>query len=140
MEGLALGDPDLLLTLLDDENPLISTTALRLLEPFAVADRRVRARVAQALHRLVEKASAKQQLQIALTANVLAPEAAHPLLASITTQYDTSALIRDAVMSSLQDQEFAFLQQLQRVPLLPASDTVAGDFSGNANQRGRPPP
>ncbi len=116
LEGLELDDPDLLLALLDDTNPLISTTALRLLEPFALADRHVRVRLERALPRLVKKASAQQQLQIALTANLVAPAAKYPLLAGIAARYDTSALIRDAVISSLENQEFAFLRQIRQSP------------------------
>lgn len=128
LEGLALGDPDLLLAVLDDTNPLISTTALRLLEPFAATDRKIRAGVESALPQLVETASAKQLLQIALTAQALSPKAAHPLLASIATRYDTSALIRDAVMSSLQNQEFAFLHQLRKLPSYQAQKPARSIF------------
>jgi mono/diheme cytochrome c family protein len=38
------------------------------------------------------------------------------LLAGITERYGESALIRDAVLSSLPDQEFAFLQSLWKLP------------------------
>ena len=51
----------------------------------------------------------EQILQITLAANILDQKISHQLLAGIAQRYDTSALIRDAVLSSLQDQEFAFL-------------------------------
>ena len=116
LEGLHLLEPNLLFQLLSDENSLISTTALRLLEPFAKEDQQVRARLEKALPTLLKRASVEQALQIALTAEVLYPSVAHPLLAHVAARYDTSALMRDAVMSSLQGQEFAFLQSLWESP------------------------
>ena len=112
LEGLQLSDPDVLFQLLSDENPLISTTALRLLEPFAKEDKKVRATLESALLKTWKKAPIEQLLQIALAAEILNPKASHALLAGIVAQYDTSALIRDAALSSLEDQEFAFLQNL----------------------------
>ncbi|MEQ9439616.1 MAG: c-type cytochrome [Cyclobacteriaceae bacterium] len=116
LEGLHLAQPDLLFQLLSDENSLVSTTALRLLEPLAKESQPVRTRLEKALPPLWKNASIEQALQMALTAETLRPQAAHPLLANIVARYDTSALMRDAVMSSLQNQEFAFLQNLWKAP------------------------
>lgn len=112
LEGLQWKDPDLLFQLLSDQNPLISSTALRLLEPFAKDDPKVRVKLEKELLKSWEGASIEQVLQIALTAEVLDQNVSHQLLGGIVARYDTSTLIRDAVLSSLQDQEFAFLQSL----------------------------
>ncbi len=112
LEGLQMSQPALLLSLLHDQNPLISTTALRLLEPLAKADPAIRAKLVQELLSIGSKAPIEQILQIALTAEMLDPKVAHQLLTAVVVQYDTSALIRDAVLSSLQDQEFAFMKAL----------------------------
>ncbi|MEJ7738290.1 MAG: c-type cytochrome [Chitinophagaceae bacterium] len=112
MEGLKLITPDLLFELLQDPNPLIRTTAVRLLEPMADENKPVRIKFGEELLKIWENASIEQILQIALAANILDQEISHQLLAGIVQRYDTSALIRDAVLSSLQDQEFAFLQKL----------------------------
>ncbi|MEO6648086.1 MAG: c-type cytochrome [Chitinophagaceae bacterium] len=112
MEGLKMTDADLLFQLLQDGNPLISATVVRLIEPVAKENKNVREKLGEALVKISGNAPIQEILQIALSANVLNPETAHPLLAGIAERYDTSALIRDAILSSLQDQEFAFLQTL----------------------------
>ena len=116
LDGLKLTKPDGLLSLLTDEDPLISSTALRLLEPFAKTDKTVRATLGTALLNRWEKAPIEQILQMALTAGVLEPSAAQPLLVNLVGRYGESALIRDAALSSLQGQEFAFLQRLLADP------------------------
>lgn len=116
LEGLKQTNPDLLFGLITHQNPLVRTTALRLLEPIAKADKNVRAKLEKELLKEWEKAPIEQILQIALTAQILDQKASHQLLAGIVERYDTSALIRDAVLSSLQGREFAFLQSLWNSP------------------------
>ncbi|MDB5246964.1 MAG: dehydrogenase [Segetibacter sp.] len=116
MQGLKLAHPDLLLKLVSDEHPLISATALRLLEPLVVEDKNVRLKLEQLLMQEWQNAPIKQILQITLTAEVLDKRVSNQLLAGITSQYGSLPLIRDAVMSSLQHREFAFLQYLWKAP------------------------
>ncbi len=116
LEGLKAHNPDFLFRTLQDSNVLIRITSLRLLEPFAMADEKVRLKLQQELPRMFEHATSKEILQMALTARVLNQVAAIKLLSQITDRYDTSALIRDAVLSSLQDNEFSFLQNQQTNP------------------------
>jgi mono/diheme cytochrome c family protein/glucose/arabinose dehydrogenase len=116
LEGLHLLTPDLLFRIVPDRNPLVRSTAIRLLEPFAKADKNIRAKLGPVLFNALEKAPMEQVLQLALTASVLDPPASHRLLAGIVDRYDSSALIRDAVLSSLQDQELAFLKTLWKSP------------------------
>lgn len=112
MEGLKLLVPNTLFHLLQDPDPLISATALRLLEPIAKEYKGVRVKLEKELFKISKKASVKLILQITLTANILDQEISNRLLAGIAERYDTSALIRDAMLSSLQDHEFTFLQTL----------------------------
>lgn len=112
LEGLKLLRPDLLFMLVRDNDPLIGSTALRLLEPFARKDKNVRAKLRQALTADWLKAAPKKVLQAALTADALDADASNRLLGSIVERYDTMPLMRDAVMSSLQNREFTFLQYL----------------------------
>ncbi len=112
MEGLRLLVPETLFQLLQDPNPLVAATALRLLEPLAKENKGVRIKLEKELIRIWKNASIKQILQIALTANILDKKISNQLLAGIAERYDTSALLRDAVLSSLQDHEFTFLQTL----------------------------
>ena len=116
LQGLKLLEPDLLFRLTSDHNTLVRSTALRLLEPFARNDENIRVKLEQSLMKEWRKAPIEQILQIALTAQVLEPSKSHPILAGITEKYGSFPLIRDAVISSLQDQEFAFLQLLWKAP------------------------
>ena len=112
LDGLQLSQPDLLFQVLSDKNPFIRSTAIRLLEPLAKANKVVRARLGRQLLSDVANAPLDQILQMALTAQALDPAVAQPLLATIVDRYGASPLIRDAVLSSLQDQELVFLQRL----------------------------
>lgn len=112
LEGLNLQNPDLYFQLLTDPDPLVKTTALRLLEPFAERDEKIRTDLAQTLPRILTSAPPEQILQIALTADVLERKASHELLKVIATRYDTSALIRDAILSSIGGEELLFMEGL----------------------------
>ena len=116
LDGLKLSKPDLLLNLVSDPDALVSTTAVRLLEPLAKTDKVVRTKLGEKLLSRWEKAPIEQILQMALSAEVLDPATAQPLLAGIVERYGESALIRDAVMSSLQNREYALLQRLMTAP------------------------
>jgi mono/diheme cytochrome c family protein len=116
LEGLGLLDAGLLLQLVDDERSLISATAVRLLERLARENKTVRVHLGQKLLDLEKTASEEQILQLSLSANVLEPATSLVLLQNIAMRYDTSALIRDAMMISLQDREFDFVKRLWNSP------------------------
>jgi len=122
LDGLKLSNPTVLLQLVTDADPLIRTTALRILEPVARTDKAVQAKLETVLLKEWNKAPIDQVLQIALSANALTPNASHQLLAGILERYGDSPLIRDAVMSSLYQQEYAFLQKLMKSPNWQAHD------------------
>ncbi|GAB3884926.1 DUF7133 domain-containing protein [Spirosoma agri] len=116
LDGLKLSRPDLLLQLVSDPDPLVSSTALRILEPFAKSAKPVQQKLGKQLLAQWANAPIEQVLQMALTARVLDQTDAQPLLAGIIDRYGETPLIRDAVLSSLQNQEFAFLQSLLKAP------------------------
>ncbi len=116
LDGLKGNDAKTLFGLLDDPDPLIKTTALRLLEPMAKADPTVRTQLQTHLLKSWQTAPIEQILQMTFTAGSLEPAAAHSLLAGIASRYGGTALIRDAAMSSLYNGEFAFLQTLLKNP------------------------
>ncbi len=116
LNGLKSSNSALLFKLLVDKNALISSTALRLLEPLAKENEAIRVKLQETLLQTWEKASPEQVLQMALSAYVLNQSASHPLLAGIADRYGTFPLIRDAVMSSIQNQEFDFLERLLKSP------------------------
>lgn len=116
MDGLKLTTPTLLLGLLSDPNSLVKTTALRLLEPFAKADRAVQAKVGEQLLKGWERAPIDYVLQMTLSASALELNARQSLLSGIVERHGKSALIRDAALSSLSNEEFAFLQHVVKQP------------------------
>lgn len=116
LEGLKSLTSEMLLGLITDRDPTVSATALRLLEPFIATDKRVRDKAEKMMLSRLANAPMEQVLQRAFTAGVLDDDGRHELLLRIVTRYDTSALIRDAVLSSLADEEFAFMQKLLASP------------------------
>ena len=122
LEGLNTLPPDLLLQLVNDRDPLVSSTALRLLEPLAKASANTRVLLEKQLSGFGENAPVDVQLQLALTANALGTPAALPLLSGILDRHGDQALLRDAVMSSLGNREVAFLNHLWNTPTWQAAD------------------
>lgn len=116
LEGLKVLKPELLFRLLPDADPLIQATALRLLEPFARRDKQVRAKLATIVQPLWRQASETFILQLALSAGVLEPTARLPLLAAIAQKHASEPLLRDALLSSLENQEYRFLTLLLASP------------------------
>lgn len=112
LQGLQLLQPELLFQVLNDPNTVIKTTALRLLEPFAIENRLIRSELETELLSNWEKAPIEEVLQIALTADLLDPNVSYPILSGIAAKRGSSPLIRDAILSSLQNREFGFLQHL----------------------------
>ena len=116
LEGMNIDNPEMLLTLLTDDNSLVRGTALRLLEPLAETNPKIRPQLASKLLDQSKTSPIKLSLQMALVANRIEAQASYQLLSDLLIRYDTSALIRDAALSSLQDQEYAFLQHLRHHP------------------------
>jgi len=116
LEGFNTDNSDLLLSLLSKGKSLVSTTALRLLEPLASENSEMQQQLAEILLSQSSTSPIELSLQMALFANQLTPTSAYPLLTDLLVRYDTSALMRDAVLSSLQNREYAFTQHLRQHP------------------------
>lgn len=112
LEGLGLLEPDLLFGLLDDRSVLLQNTSVRLLENFAIQDKTIQANLGQSILSKVNDAPVSLALQMALSAYALDIEDAPEILEKIISRFADVALVRDAVMSSLGDREFDFLQKL----------------------------
>jgi mono/diheme cytochrome c family protein/glucose/arabinose dehydrogenase len=112
MEGLKIITGELLISLLSDSSEQIRIHALRLLEPYAKKDQKIRTTLQRTITGRWKGAPPAEILQLALTAGILDSGPSHELLTGIIDQYDTSALIRDAVLSSLENQEYTFLKKL----------------------------
>ena len=128
LEGLYELDPNILFHLLNDRNSLVRATAVRLLEPFARENKDIRSKFGQVLLSVSKNAPLEQVLQMSLTAYTLDSGMSHKLLAGIVEKYDTSALIRDAVLSSLEDQEFTFMKMLWTSPSWQSPDPAKEIF------------
>lgn len=116
LEGMESLDTQMLFSLIEDKEPLIATTAIRLLEPFAKKDSDVRNRLQTVLANRWRNAPPQQVMQIAFAAAVFDEPVSHELLANIATHHDTSALIRDAILSSIGNEEFSFAKKLLASP------------------------
>ena len=114
--GMKQTQADLLLTLMTDQAPLLRSTALRLLEPIAQTNKSVRDKLGSLLVKNWQQASIDEILQIALSGSALEPTVSHQILAGIIDRHGDSPLLRDAVMSSLPNQEFTFLRSVMKSP------------------------
>lgn len=112
MEGLGVIDADLLLDLMADHSVLLPKTALRLIENLALKDASIQTKLGQKMISKVNEAPIELTLQLALSAYALNPVDALEVLETIIFRFGDDALIRDAVMSSLGNREFDFLQKL----------------------------
>ncbi|MFO7258252.1 MAG: c-type cytochrome [Bacteroidota bacterium] len=119
LEGLGLLKVDLLIDALRDEDSNVRMTALRLIEPFAARDADVRQRLTRILEEMIEEGKPELVPQIIFVCSSLPPTISHHILGDVIMKYDTSALIRDAVLSSLHGQEFAFMRGI--MPLWKSS-------------------
>lgn len=109
LDGLHLLDHTLLFEFLNSKDELVRIHSLRLLEQEAKNHDDVRAALQRELTQRLPTAGINEVLQIALTAGVIPGREALPLLSDIALKYDTSMLMRDAVLSSIQDRESDFL-------------------------------
>jgi mono/diheme cytochrome c family protein len=116
LEGMGFLEAATCLHLIKDSHAVVSSAAVRLLEHFAADNREIRATLGDELLKLWTEVPIEQVLQIALSANSLDEKVSQEILQGIATKYDTSALIRDAVMSSIGNRELQFMQGLLSQP------------------------
>jgi mono/diheme cytochrome c family protein len=116
LDGLDAASPDLLFKKLQDESPLVRTASLRMLEPFAARDAAIRRKLQTGLMAEWNRDPIQEVVQIAFLAETLDVNVSNELLKGIAAKYDTSALMRDAVMSSIGGREYSFLENLLASP------------------------
>lgn len=109
LDGMQAADTEFLSSLISDENSLIKNNALRLLSlksplPTALLDEKLLA--------LAQRAKPTEAVQLALSVGVASLEIQYKLLAILMENHVHSALLRDAVMSSLWNREYEFLPYL----------------------------
>lgn len=110
LEGMGQANPSFLFSILSDPSDLVKSTAIRQLEKLARTQPEVKERLGNELVSLATGATESLALQIGLSAEALSTNARLTVLKSIIGKYGEQALIRDAVMSSLGDVEWDFLQ------------------------------
>jgi glucose/arabinose dehydrogenase/cytochrome c553 len=112
LEGLGALENEFLFKLLDNPSTLISNTALRLLENQISEKQEDLPRLQQYMVSTVSSAGKQKGLQYALSAYLLDDESVFFVLKTILGKFGEEPLIRDAVMSSLENREFAFMTNL----------------------------
>lgn len=109
LEGFGKGNMDLLIGLLDDPHDLIKSTALRHLEMGVPQWPDVWPVLHQKSLEFAKTGSIQLALQAALSAQVLNSDVVLKVAEQIMERFVAQPLLRDAVMSSLHNYEFAFL-------------------------------
>ena len=113
LRGIGGVDAASLLPLLSDPVPSIKTAALRMMEPFIQKNPAIRVQASRQISAMA-KGSQPEVLQAALSAYVLPDNDRAAVLHIILSHHDTSAVMRDAVMSSAAGIELRLLKQLSK--------------------------
>jgi mono/diheme cytochrome c family protein len=126
LEGLDVVDSNFLLQSFSNSSDGVRRHILRILEKAAEKDKIVARELGKSLIAMSPFQDEGLALQAALTASVLQNSVKFDLLKSILEDFGSEALFRDAVMSSLEGDEFAFLSYLQEEEFLgPQSEPKA---------------
>lgn len=118
LEGLGAVDPDFLLQSFGNSSDEVQRHILRILEKAAEKDEIVVSELGKSLIEISPVQDEGLALQAALTASVLQNPVKFDLLKSILEDFGSEALFRDAVMSSLEGDEFEFLSFLDKESFL----------------------
>jgi len=114
LEGMEQLTPSIALRALDDAHPFVQNAAWRILERFAATDPGLREQLQAKAKGCWAEAAPETALQITLSAGCFDRDDKLALLAPLANRYIDIPLMRDAVLSSLQDEEYAFLRQLSK--------------------------
>jgi mono/diheme cytochrome c family protein len=112
LEGMGKVNPPLLFEVLKNGTDLLKITALRQLEISAEKDPWILRQLEATAMDLAGKSSEKVVVQMVLSSKIFSPEVKINFLSQVIDKYDHLALIRDAAMSSLEDQEYHFVQKI----------------------------
>ncbi|TDB68121.1 DUF7133 domain-containing protein [Arundinibacter roseus] len=116
LDGMKKGTAELYLAALSDPHPLVQSTALRLLDPWAKKDEWTRKALEMKLKTLASDPSPELSLQLALSVGAVSTAVSFPIFEKLLAIHGEAPLMRDAVLSSLQNQEYSFLRFLTASP------------------------
>jgi mono/diheme cytochrome c family protein len=112
LEGLGYSDPNMLLQLQWHVDPTVANNALRLLESQLINDSKLRDMFTIDVDAYDNNAPYTRQIQLALSSYSFNQGDRHRTLYEVLTNYPDSLLMHDAVISSLENEEFIFLRRL----------------------------
>ncbi|EMS34559.1 hypothetical protein C943_03779 [Mariniradius saccharolyticus AK6] len=112
LEGLGAIDEATLRSSLNDNDPLVVQTALRLSEAIASNNPEWKSELGGTMKKMFPAAADVVALQLALTAGVLDFDLKSEILAGLFDRFGHQPLMQDAILSSLEGQEFSFLAYL----------------------------
>jgi mono/diheme cytochrome c family protein len=111
LDGLGSNNQADLVKLIADDDLLIGNTALRLLDQHK-PEGHFRTTLQDVMTAPAYTADITRALQAALSSTMLPPRAADEVLINVLNKHIDSPVIRDAIMSGLQDREFDFLRKI----------------------------
>ncbi len=112
LEGMGIEEPGIYLTALKDQNAQVQVASMRILEKIAINNPEALSRLEKAMVTLASNETVA--LQMALTSGIMPPQVKQEILLQILTTYVDSPLFRDAVMSSIPNQEYQFLSMIMK--------------------------
>lgn len=113
LEGLEYKDPDLYLMALQVEDSKVKQAALRIYSNILVREHQATDEIEAYVSKDFSTSDPALQLQMVLISNQLSEKLAFEICTSFLEIHGGDPLARDAVMSSLQDREFAFFKALR---------------------------
>jgi glucose/arabinose dehydrogenase/mono/diheme cytochrome c family protein len=112
LEGLKPPNPISLLQALEDSEPKVRVAAVRVLESLSTENEVWQTSVVQRFDKLAGVAESEVQFQIALSVGNFAAPGVLPILVRIAERNADNSLIRDGIVSGLQNRELDFLKLL----------------------------
>jgi mono/diheme cytochrome c family protein len=109
-------DSGLLIKIVQSDHSILSNAALRMIEPIAKHNSKIAEGCFAIMQQKINQADEKQVIQFALSSNILSAADQQKILLTIAERYSESALVRDAMLSSLYKRESSFLQVVFRSP------------------------
>ncbi len=111
LEGLGLLTPEICETGMEQPEEEVKAIALRLMEPFTYDNPALTSQVYRFMDKEIDNGK-YLALQVVLSASVLPQNQCMLLLGKAYEKYGHLGLMRDAILSSLEDQEYALLEKI----------------------------
>jgi mono/diheme cytochrome c family protein/glucose/arabinose dehydrogenase len=118
LNSLEQTDAGLLINVLQSDQVILSNAALRMIEPIARNNAHTAVGCFAIMQQKIDRASEKQLIQFALSSNILSEANQQTILLKIADRFSESALIRDAMLSSLYKRESSFLEAIFHSPYI----------------------